>query len=492
MKISKRSMFLTSAAFSSAFLFVIFQNATTSSAVFNEACYLKRYPDVVSGWTKKGLRAIDHWNKHGSKENRIPGCDVVVVPPPVVKPPVVTAPVVKPPVVTAPVVTTPAVSSSVFNEACYLKRYPDVVSGWTSKGLKAIDHYNNHGKNEKRIPGCDSTAPVVTTPPVVTPPVVAPPAAPIIPATLSLSGKGSLPIKVTVDNARFGGAVVGLTWNGKEFINIYDHGRQLQSAMQVDGFGECNNPTEAGSEHDARKQTSTSKVLASTKTDNTLSTKAKMAYWTFQKSTGACKKGIDTRLTNALSEHVLEKDIQIGYNNDEQIIKYSIKYTHPEKSVNESVVYEFLTGYLNSEFSRFYYVGLADQSLNEYMDADLTSLVDNGFPKGSFFGSAKNKKQFDPVIMATANGKHAMGVYTSKKAINDCKSAFHGYNIYKFNLGGSGANGNATNKWSLAVGGDPIKSSCIVNNTRSFVVYIAVGDVDEVHRKLLDLAKLNP
>ena len=36
----------------------------------------------------------------------------------------------------------------------------------------------------------------------------------------------------------------------QEFINSYDHGRELQLAVVVAGFGECWNPTEAGGESD--------------------------------------------------------------------------------------------------------------------------------------------------------------------------------------------------------------------------------------------------
>lgn len=494
---SKNNVFITSALFSiSVSILPMNLSAATAAedkaktdavAQFNGACYLKRYPDLDAGWVKKGLPLLLHFKRHGYAEKRKPGCDVVA--PVVVKPPVVVTPpvVVKPPaVVTPPVSTNPE-----FNETCYLKRYPDVVAAWTSKGLKAIDHYNIHGKKENRKPGCD----VVKPAPVIIPPVVVTPAPVVdkIENTNTIKGTGALPISITVNNLQYGGAVDSLKYNGKEFINRYDHGRQLQSAMQVDGFGECNNPTEAGSEHDYKNATSTSKVLSakSIVTENRIKTKSKMAYWTYKKTTGACKKGMDARLTSPLSEHVFEKDIQIGFNDDDHIIKYSVSFTHPEGSFKESLVYEFLTGYLNSEFNRFYYVGLADESLNEYGTDDLTSLQNNGFPVGSFYGSPKNKKPYDPIIFSTADGKNAMGVYTSKKAITDCKSSFHGYNVYKFALGGSGPVGNATNKWSLAVG-DLATSKCIVNNTRKFDVYIAIGDVYEVHKKLLDLSKQIP
>ena len=49
---------------------------------------------------------------------------------------------------------------------------------------------------------------------------------------------------------RTGGAVDSLVWKDKEFINNWDHGRQLQSAMTVQNYGECWNPTEAGGRSD--------------------------------------------------------------------------------------------------------------------------------------------------------------------------------------------------------------------------------------------------
>src|SRR5476651_1767094 len=50
---------------------------------------------------------------------------------------------------------------------------------------------------------------------------------------------------------KFAGAIYSLNWNGKEFLNSGDHGRELQSAATFYDFGECFNPTEAGSAADA-------------------------------------------------------------------------------------------------------------------------------------------------------------------------------------------------------------------------------------------------
>ena len=66
------------------------------------------------------------------------------------------------------------------------------------------------------------------------------------------AGKSELVIKTTT---RLAGAIDSLTWDGKEFINSTDHGRQLQSASNLDAGSpisdETYNPTEAGSRDDA-------------------------------------------------------------------------------------------------------------------------------------------------------------------------------------------------------------------------------------------------
>ena len=67
-------------------------------------------------------------------------------------------------------------------------------------------------------------------------------------------------------------------WNGREFINTYDHGRQLQSASTF-GSQECFNPTEAGSKDDDRGNTSTSQLLSAKVTGHQFITHSRMAFW---------------------------------------------------------------------------------------------------------------------------------------------------------------------------------------------------------------------
>src|ERR1700761_7197172 len=88
--------------------------------------------------------------------------------------------------------------------------------------------------------------------------------APITPLSTQWSiSNGVLGHRLTLtSSAKYAGAIYSLKWNGVEFLNSGDHGRELQSAATFDGLGECYNPTEAGSSLDATRDTSTSKLLS--------------------------------------------------------------------------------------------------------------------------------------------------------------------------------------------------------------------------------------
>lgn len=442
-------------------IFFIFSSSFVWAQVFNESCYLQRYPDVRNSW---GGTALEHWNQNGKREKRNPGCGGGIRP--------------------APVSTAPAPVSGTFNESCYLQRYPDVRSSWRGP---AVEHWNMYGSKEGRIPGCGGgIQPVAggggTSPTPAPAPTPAP--TPVAGGNSTIVGGGALPIAISVDGPRFGGAVSRLNWNGKEFINIHDHGRQLQSAMQVDGYAECNNPTEAGSEHDGTGPRSSSVMTALNKAaPNVLLTQANMAYWNYRTTTGACVKGKDPRVNQPLSNHMLSKRIQIGEFNDPRLIKYDVQFQHPAGSYRESLTYEFLTGYLTPEFNQYAYVqpngGLVMINSNSYVN-----ISGNGFPPGSFYARPAGKGHYDPIILTNASGTHAMGVYVPRSQLTRCNSSFHGYGMYHFALGGNGPNASGTSKWNLAVN-ESAKSSCLKGNTRNFTVYLSVGTLAEAHQSIV-------
>src|SRR4051812_29750731 len=75
---------------------------------------------------------------------------------------------------------------------------------------------------------------------------------------LAISGYafGNNQLVVSTSN-RNAGAISSVVYRGIEHIDQTDHGRELQSAVQFDGLGECWNPTEAGSAADGSGSTST-------------------------------------------------------------------------------------------------------------------------------------------------------------------------------------------------------------------------------------------
>lgn len=308
----------------------------------------------------------------------------------------------------------------------------------------------------------------------------------------TIKSKGSNPVTVSTLNNVYGGAISSLIWKQREFINNYDHGRQIQSALQVDGFVECNNPTESGSEADGKKSSSTSQVIFEKKNrdSSAMTLQTRMAYWiSGNTTTNSCIKGRDSRVVRAQSPHVLQKTVSTGIMGDSQILKFDISYFLQTSEVQQSLIYEFLTGYLNEEFNQFAFVNLKKKLLYNFTSSEQLSLANSGFPLGSFYISSSRRDIYDPVIASTADGKYAMGVYTPKSLITKCNSAaFHGYNLYSFRLPQTG---NSTNKWSIAIGENK-NSNCTVRNRRDFVVYLAVGSVSEVANKLVKLANQFP
>ncbi|OFZ31386.1 MAG: hypothetical protein A2622_02020 [Bdellovibrionales bacterium RIFCSPHIGHO2_01_FULL_40_29] len=307
----------------------------------------------------------------------------------------------------------------------------------------------------------------------------------------SFAGNGKIELKnselqVSLHPDRFAGAIESIKWKNKEFINIFDHGRQLQSAIQIDGYGECHNPTEAGSSHDGNSSKTTSVLTYSSKySDSKLLVQTQMAQWSFNRLTGACKKGLDERVKNPLSQHYLNKTIEIGHNNDPQIIRISLTFASLETLVSKNILFELLTGYLNSEFDQFYF--LKDSEILK--PEKFNDISGNGFPAGSFQTSSQT-----PIIQADRSGDYAMGIYFPQDQNKNCWGQFQGYVMYKFNLGGHGSNGNATNKWSLAYN-ENLKSSCFKKEEgylkRTFEVYLVVGDLKSVHQKLKNLTGAN-
>ena len=198
---------------------------------------------------------------------------------------------------------------------------------------------------------------------------------------------------VITTTPRLAGAIHSLTWNGREFIDSFDHGRQLQSASNLDlqtpFTPETFNPTEAGSLNDGHGQTSTSRLLHAVATRNSLQTTSRMAFWL---APGQQSGGHPAKNRTLLSDHLLTKRVSIGYRQLPQVIQYNVTFALPLGEQHNLAQFEAVTGYMPAEFEKFFKFNVATGELEDLTDGP--------------------GEQSAPVVLATANGRHAMGVYS--------------------------------------------------------------------------------
>lgn len=200
-------------------------------------------------------------------------------------------------------------------------------------------------------------------------------------------------------HARFAGAISSLTFRDKQYVDILDHGRQMQSASSFDHLGECYNPTEAGSRDDGAGPLSSSRLLRISNGMSWLETETQMAYWlspgtdywrtnnTFCGGRSDVTKAVNTTVT---SEHVLKKKVEIGYAGLENAISYQAEFVVPE--YRNAGQFEAATVYTPASFAKRLVLDLANGKLQE---------------------TVVQGEQALPVILATNDYQHAIGVYAA-------------------------------------------------------------------------------
>jgi hypothetical protein len=351
---------------------------------------------------------------------------------------------------------------------------------------KVVDHWINIGYGKSYIPDCKNIDPNLLNNYLANKKIDPPKT-----NEVSISGIDSNPVALSIFPTQTGTAISSLRFDSKEFINTWDHGRELQSAFQGDGYGECYNPTEAGSAGDGPfSEKSSSIVLGIEKlSQNILSASSNYAFWLSNKSkTGACVKGISPLAPlPRVSGLIANKRVTIGEFGDSKIIKFELEF-NPNQTFNFGTVIELLTGYLAPEFDQVGYVDTNNLSFTSFDQSEYKSLVGMGFPPGSFTLNYRPTHRKDPIVFSNLSGSHAMGIYFPMSQMSQF-SSFDGYNIYKFNLrDGTNLdhiNRNATVKWSLAVRETPELSKLKQSAPRTFVVYVTVGTKDQAINSLI-------
>ena len=254
---------------------------------------------------------------------------------------------------------------------------------------------------------------------------------------------------------RVAGAIDSLVWDGVEFIDSADHGRQLQSAVNADVDGqlwnECYNPTEAGSVVDGAGPASSSVLEALSVQNGILTTRVRMAYWL---APGMSSGGHRALNSAYLSDHRLSKRVKLGFGDLDTVIDYRVTYRVPSDRPHRRITIEALTGYMPARFS---------EALAWNPDkATLEPLPWN--PPGEIA---------HPVVLSTPSGSHAMGVFTPDRPADGNPPV--GYGRFEFQREG-------VVKWNCVF---RLTSSVPLRpGDRSFQFYVVLGSREDCRRSL--------
>lgn len=285
--------------------------------------------------------------------------------------------------------------------------------------------------------------------------------APLPNGNLTIRGRvGDSEIAITTTQ-RLAGAIHSLTWNGREFIDSTDHGRQLQSASNFDAGSpiraETFNPTEAGSRRDGAGETSTSRLLHALATPNALQTATQMAFWLAPE-----ERSDDTpaKNTTLLSNHLLTKRVTIGCRDLPQVIDYDVTFSVPIGERHTHGVFEALTGYMPAEFEKFCRFNPQSGELEPLSDGP--------------------GEQPWPVVFATADGRHAMAIISPDPAPADCMGPTYG----RFRFGPE-----KVVKWNCVF--RLTRPEGIVPGDYRFRMFVVVGDLETVRTTLRTLQPAN-
>jgi hypothetical protein len=262
---------------------------------------------------------------------------------------------------------------------------------------------------------------------------------------------------VITTTSRVAGAIHSITWNGQEFINSFDHGRQLQSAANFDCgtkfTSETFNPTEAGSRRDGAGKSSTSRLLHMTATRDALQTSTQMAFWLApdEKSAGHIAKNEKTR-----SNHLLTKRVQIGYDGLPNVIEYKVTFSVPIGNKHTYAQFEAVTGYMPPKFRKFWKFNSESGKLDPLSDGP--------------------GEQSQPVVFSTESGSHAMDVISPDQPSPGYQQA--GYERFRFPQ-------RKVVKWNCVFRIRDLES--VKPGDYPFRMFVVVGDLKAVTKSLRTL-----
>jgi hypothetical protein len=273
------------------------------------------------------------------------------------------------------------------------------------------------------------------------------------------AGASEIVIKTT---SRTAGAIASLQWSGKEFLDNADHGRELQTCWNGNAgvepiADETFNPTEAGSLDDSLGATSSSRLLKIQARGNQLATFSQPAFWLNPREDSG---GKPARNKTILSNDRLRKRVVIGYKDLPHAIGYQVTVSIAAEDRNTRCVIEALTGYMPPEFDQF--------QVFDPKTGKLASIDDGP------------GEQALPLVFSTADGKHAMGVFSppGPEAPRDGHGPTYGrWRMKDFQVV----------KWNCVF---RLQNPNGLSGDYSYHVFVAVGSLEDVRTTLAALQKM--
>jgi hypothetical protein len=266
----------------------------------------------------------------------------------------------------------------------------------------------------------------------------------VVDGNATIRGKAGGAEIVVTTTARLAGAIHSLRWNGKEFIDSADHGRQLQSASNFDCgkrfIPEVFNPTEAGSRADGAGPRSSSRLLELSALGTELTTRTRMAFWLRPTERSEGHLAYNDRV---LSDHILRKRVRIGFRTWPHVLDYRVTFTLPRGEKHTLAQFEALTGYMPPDFGHFWKYDAGTGKL---------APLDDG-----------PGEQPCPVVFSTASGSHAMGIFSAERAPGYGRFRFAAEKVVKWNCVFRARNAGGVTQ------GDYTYQMCVIVGTRAAV-----------------------
>ncbi|NUQ16847.1 MAG: hypothetical protein HOP95_00075 [Sphingomonas sp.] len=271
-------------------------------------------------------------------------------------------------------------------------------------------------------------------------------------ASISTAVHGA-PLTVSVHPRIHAGAIDSLVFRGVQYVDNHDHGRQIQTAVQVDNLGECFNPTEAGSRADDASHGTSSVIRKLSASGNVLRTETQGAFWlspgeAYGRACSPYRAETGAQNNSILSNYLIDRRTRFYGPSIPNLLIVDVSITFPETRQSASI--EALTGYLPGSFRSFYSFDPQSRHLQP-----LAAGPEAG-------------RTTEPVIIATPDGRNAMGVFSRSITGAHPDHAYYAY--FYFPAGG------ATAKWSCVFGEAQIHAGA----TYHYSCPIAVGTLDEV------------